>query len=143
VSRELRVDDLVPAVRLKLEKVGASSPAGRIVEDGLIDHMAGVAADEPLGVGRVERLDDVPPGRAERSQVSSLVLVPLAPDQVGLWVIDVGTLEFAPSDPKLERDQMLALEEAVHKRRRDGDDLRFGRHLSIFTALRGDSHLFA
>jgi hypothetical protein len=86
------------------------------VEDGLVDHVASAASDEPLGVGRVARLDDVPPGREERSQVSSLVLVPLAPDQVGLWVIDVGTLEFAPRDPKLERDQMLALEERVQDR---------------------------
>jgi hypothetical protein len=143
VPSELRVDDLVATVGLTLEEVSTPSPAGGIAEDGLIDHVAGATVDEPFGVGRVARLGDVPARRAKRSEVSGFVLVTLAPDQVGLWVIDVVTLEFAASDPKLERDQMLALEETIYKRRRDGGDSRFGRHLSIFTALRGDSHLFA
>src|SRR5262249_5040987 len=37
VPGKLRVDDLVPAVGLELEKVRAPGPAGGVVEDGLVD----------------------------------------------------------------------------------------------------------
>ena len=88
VPRELRVDDLVPAVGLEFEEVSASSPARRGVKDGLVDHMGGASPNQPLGVGRVARLDDVSAQGAERGEVSRLVLLTLAPDEVGLRVID-------------------------------------------------------
>src|SRR5262249_60886506 len=41
VPGKLRVDDLVPAVGLELEKVRAPGPAGGVVEDGLVDEVRG------------------------------------------------------------------------------------------------------
>jgi hypothetical protein len=113
VPSKLRVDDLVTAIGPTLEKVSAPCPAGGIVEDGLVDHVASAASDEPLGVGRVDWLDDVPAGRAKRSEISRLVLFALAPDQVGLRIVDVGSCELAAPNLKLQRDQVLALEERV------------------------------
>ena len=45
VPSELRVDDLVRAVRLELEKVGASTPARRVIELGLVDDVGGRLAE--------------------------------------------------------------------------------------------------
>jgi hypothetical protein len=119
VPSKLRVDDLVAAIGPTLEKVSAPCPAGGIVEDGLVDHVASAAADESLSVSGVARLGDVPAGRAERSEVSGFVLVTLAPNELGLRVVDPRPYKLPTRDIELERNEMLALQEAVESRRRE------------------------
>ena len=63
VPSELGVDDLVCAVGLKLEKVGAPAPPRGVFELRLVDDVDGRLADEPSRVVSVARLDDGLAGR--------------------------------------------------------------------------------
>ena len=58
VPSELRVDDLVCAVGLKLEEVSAAAPARRVLEHRLVDDVDRRLADEPRRIVGVSRLDD-------------------------------------------------------------------------------------
>ena len=120
VTRELRVDDLVRAVRLKLEEVGAAGPAGRIVEDGLVDHVDASPARirRSASAASTGSTTCLPVAR-KRSEVRRLVLLALAPDQVGLRVHDLRPLRLAARDLELQRHEMLAVEEVVQVGRRE------------------------
>ena len=56
-ARELRVDDLVGAVRVALDEVGDPTPAV-VLEAGLVDDVGCAVADRRLGLGRGLGLDD-------------------------------------------------------------------------------------
>jgi hypothetical protein len=124
VPSELRVGDVVaPRAEARgrvdaLEKVGDPAPAV-VLEAGLVDHL-GACAHRLLGRGgvRVLSLDDLLASVAEPLEVGPLVLSALAPDQLGLRVVDDGALEFPAPNGELELGQMLALEEVVQIRRR-------------------------
>ena len=91
-ASELRVGGLVGAVRLPLEKV--RDPAPPVVdEDALVDDVdASRERLRGLGGGALPveptlDLCDVEPATAELVEVGALVLVTLAPDQLGLSVL--------------------------------------------------------
>ena len=118
VPRELRVDDLVGAVRLELEEVGAPRPAGGVVEDGLVDHVDG----SPRGSGARRRRRRPARRRACRWRAARRGTPPRAPRP------SAGSGRPAGSRPaaaparrarlELQRDEMLAVEEVVQQRRR-------------------------
>ena len=99
---ELRVGDLVGAVRLPLEEVGDPAPAGGVEEDGLVDDVGAVAHRLLGGGGRglpvAVELDagDVEAVGLERGEVGSLMLLALAADEVALRVVALGP----PSSPR-------------------------------------------
>ena len=109
-ARELRVVDLV-GVRPERggrgdahEKVRVPRPAGGVEEDGLVDDLGAGAhrfdrlrrralgVPAPVGVADVDRRD-VTPVSDELREVSRLVLLALALDQVALRVVDVRPLD--------------------------------------------------
>jgi len=102
---ELRVDDLVAAVRHALEEVGEPAP-GAVGEVGLVDDVrlgranrlfresAGLVGVEPLVVVGGNAHDRASL-RLEPSQIRGLVLVALAADEVAMGVVHVRSLELA------------------------------------------------
>ena len=129
-ARELRVVDLVGVRPERGRRVDAhqevrvSGPAGRVEEGGLVDDLSAVPhflmcfgrrsfdVPAPVGILDVDR-DNVAAAGDEVRDVGSLVLGPLALDQVALRVVDVRPLPLAARNLKLEHGQVLALEEVV------------------------------
>ena len=129
VTRELRVDDLVAPVGLPLDEVGEPAPAA-VDEARLVDHLVTRAHRLLCYPGRdveipvVRDLRDFAPPRLQRREVSRLVLVALALDEVGLRILVGRPLELVPRHRELELRQMLALEERVEIRGREKCSLR-------------------
>ena len=109
----------------------SASPRQLAVEEGgLVDDVA-PGAHRLLGLARgalpvpfavvagdLDR-DDVAPVGEQLREVSALVLLPLAPDQLGLSVLDVRLDELAARDLELELRQVLAREVGRHVGRRE------------------------
>ena len=124
--RELRVDDLVRAVGLALDEVGAPAPAV-VLERRLVDDVGPVAQrllrrahrDVPVAVER--DLDDVAPGSAKRLEVRGLVLLALPADEVGVRADPVRLVELAARDRELERVRCAQARNAL---RSEGEQVR-------------------
>ena len=124
---ELRVGRLVGAVRLPLEEVRDPAPP-LVDEDALVDDVD--ASGERLrGLGGgalpvelVAELDlgDAQAAGAQLGEVSALVLVAFAPDQLGLRVVSVRSRERAARDRRLERGQVRAGKKRRQVGRREG-----------------------
>ena len=121
VPRELRVGDLVRPVRLPLDEVGDAAPPVGVDEDALVDDVVRAGADRvggdarralPVAVVGVDDEDALALG-AELREVRALVLVALAPDELGLRIVDVRPSELPARDREPERSEVLALEEVV------------------------------
>ena len=107
VPRELRVERLVAAVRLAHDEVGEPAPVavdeGRLVDDrrAVAHRLLGLRERRrPSRSPRACRCERRPV--AERGEVSGLVLVALAADQLGVRVVAVRLLELAARDGELE-----------------------------------------
>jgi hypothetical protein len=114
-ARELRVGDLVRPVREPLDQVGDPAPAA-VLEGGLVDDLR-ARPNRRLGLGSVARSRDLASLRADPLEVGRLVLLPLAPNEVGLRVVDDRPSELPARDREVERGQVVALEEIVEIRR--------------------------
>ncbi len=132
VPRELGVVGLVGAVGPANDEVGEPAPLP-VEEGGLVDNLApgahrlrGLARGAlpvPFAVRAGELdCDDVAPVGDELRQVSALVLLPLAPDQLSLSVLDVRLNNLAARDLELKLGQVLALEVGRHVGRREAQE---------------------
>jgi hypothetical protein len=116
-ASELGVDDLVGAVRPKLEKVREPVPPV-LDERRLVDERC-PSANRLLGSGRrrvptnLVRIRDLGDAVAERGEVSSLVLVPLPPNQLRVRVRPKRPLELPARNGEVKRSQMGAREKRV------------------------------
>ncbi len=115
---ELRVDRLVPPVRLALEEVREATPPA-VREVGLVHDVRRAGPDrlfrQPSRLGRIEAVvvvrrdaDDRPSSRLEPGEIRLLVLVPLAEDEVAVRGVEVRLLELAARDGERQRRQVRA-----------------------------------
>ncbi len=135
---ELRVERLVGAVGLPEQEVGDAAPAFAR-EDALVDDIRFASEDRVRGRLRgalvvAARILDLQHRQAfgpEAVEVGALVLEPLAEDQLGLLVLDLGPLELPTRMGERERRQVLAGEEGRDVGRREvepvGGDVHPGR----------------
>ena len=145
MPRELRVGDLVRPVRLPLDEVRNAAPAVRVDEDALVDDVVRPAriASAVTRAARSQSRSSVSMTRTLFPSARSCARYArswsaLAPDELGVRVVDVGPRKLPASDCEPKRREVLALEEVVQVRRREREG--FGPHASIFAAGGQASH---
>ena len=115
-ARELRVDDLVEAVRLELDEVGNPTPAV-VLEAGLVDDVGCPRrGSRPRSRQRSRARRCSCPRRASPSRYRSSCSSPLRLDDLGVEVLAERLLELAARDGQLEHRQVWAGQEGVEVR---------------------------
>jgi hypothetical protein len=142
---ELRVDDLVAAVRLPLDEVRQPAPLP-VHERGLVDDpgaggerslgLAGRPLPVPVALVAERDLDDVAPRVAQPLEVTRLVLVPEPLDEIPLRIRDLGPRQLAARDPKLELRQVRAGDPGRQVGRGERDGSVREAHRDILSAPR-------
>jgi hypothetical protein len=115
--RELRVDNLVRAVRLKLEEVGKPAPVladeRRLIDDRCAapDRLLGrYKSCIPTNLARITDLDDL---SVELGGVGSLVLIALPPDEIGVRIRSKWPLDPFSRNLQFERRQVRARKKCI------------------------------